>query len=412
MRDLGHNKIMIKGLLYIPHGAGMNRYIFYFFYLLLFELFIGGSGQDVHITGFLTLRMVNYTIAINLGLLYFIQGAKIPRDILLFVVFFTILITIAFLLAVTNGSKSDYVLEDIKPLSYFYIIIFFYFLLPSKFFVERMYYILLLSVKILIVLYLIYILLTDVLGMFDFSWAYSTFISDNFMFRGVGSAFFYKGFIFLPIAAIGFLKDKKYVWFVLSAIAIYCTYTRGLYLLLGLGSILFFLRYKNVNFISVLCLFFIGYAIYEGAKSFELFDQGEEFSEKRSGGDERRLITINQVQSEITFTSFIIGHGFGQSVAERPVHMEMSYLEIFHKQGVLGLLFWIALLVFILIYNKKVRINNKNISDFFVIASILIYIQSLFNPYLNNPIGMGMVLLSFVSCYRLSHENTLCNRTI
>ena len=404
--------IMIRDFLFLPKEERKHRWVVYFLFLLLFELFLGGSGQDIHITGFLTLRMVNYIVAVGLGLMYFVGGGKMAKDFITLVVLFTLLLAFAYAIAVINNSSSENVIEDIKPLSYFYILFFFSYIFRSKFVIQKAYDVLLLSGKLMVVLYIVYILITDILGIFDFSWAYATFISDNFLFRGVGSAFYYKGFVFIPIAAIGFLKDKNYLWFILSVVAVYFTYTRGLYVLLVVGCLFYILRAKGVKLSVLIGILFLSYTLYQGAKYFEIFDIGEDYTEKREGGDELRFETINQVKSEINVVSFFVGHGFGHGVKNRPVHMEMSYLEIFHKQGVIGLVFWGTVLLLILSYNKKVPKGNKGISDFYMISSIMIFIQSFFNPYINNPIGMGMVLVSLVCCYYFAHEITRHNSTI
>lgn len=145
-----------------------------------------------------------------------------------------------------------------------------------------------------------------------------------------------------------------------------------------------------ILFLSFLCILVCSY--------FDLF----EVSEGRESGDELRIQTIYQVIDRITPLSFFIGHGFGNGVPIREVHMEMSYLEIFHKQGIFGLLFWIYFLYSIYRYYKKVDNRYKDIAGAFFIGAILIYVQSLFNPYMNNPIGMSALLLSYFSCRRLS----------
>ena len=197
-----------------------NKYCYYFFCCFLLELFLGGSGQEIHITGFLTLRMINFLVGFFIGLIYLIKSRYIPVFVTSLLFCFIMLASISIAMGILNNVSLEYLFEDIKPLSYFFIIVFLYYMINSSDMASRTYQILLISGKILVTLYLIYILLTDILGIFDFSWAYSTFESDSFLFRGIGSAFYYKGFVFVPIAAIGFLIDRKYMWFLLSAIAV------------------------------------------------------------------------------------------------------------------------------------------------------------------------------------------------
>jgi len=78
--------------------------------------------------------------------------------------------------------------------------------------------------------------------------------------------------------------------------------------------------------------------------------------------------------------------------------MEVSYLEIFHKQGILGLLFWFMLFVVIVQkYLKACRNGVRNIALPFMLSSLLIFILTATNNYMNNPIGMSMLLISIAA---------------
>lgn len=85
--------------------------------------------------------------------------------------------------------------------------------------------------------------------------------------------------------------------------------------------------------------------------------------------------------------------------------MENSILEIFHKQGILGLSFWGLLLWKIYADYKRTPTEYKQTASLFMIGAVCVYVQSLFNPFLINPIGMSFVLLSFVVSNKLSRLN-------
>jgi hypothetical protein len=122
----------------------------------------------------------------------------------------------------------------------------------------------------------------------------------------------------------------------------------------------------------------------------------------RAHSDDARWRQIRQVLREVSFTSLFFGHGFGQGTALRPVHMEISYLEIFHKQGLLGLAFWFHL--FYVIYRKFGESKKDGLSTAFYYSVVFIFIQSATNQYFNNPIGLGMVSLSLVCLDRLASD--------
>ena len=275
--------------------------------------------------------------------------------------------------------------------------------------IRRAFDILLLAGKIMTILYLVYIILTDITGIVSYVAAYQTLETDSFMFRGIGSAIFYKGFIFLPIAAVGFLKEKQYVWLILTSIAIYYTYTRGLYLLLVVGLLAYYLKTHHVDIIKIVAFVLVVFLFYEIAEVMGLFSFDESFKENREESDFIRLLIIQQVFDAVTYWSVIMGHGFGYSIGERTTHMEISYLDIFHKQGLLGIFFWVMLLYVLLYYGKLVSEKYKETADFWVTAALMIYLQSFFNPYINTPMGMSVVLLALVFCYRLSQDEHFTN---
>ena len=82
----------------------------------------------------------------------------------------------------------------------------------------------------------------------------------------------------------------------------------------------------------------------------------------------------------------------------RPIHMELTYLEIFFKQGILGLSFWLFIF-FYCIYNfKKAWKNHVDLNTIlpWIIGVFVIYLQSITNPLLVNSIGMSFVILAML----------------
>ena len=381
-----------------------NKYMRWFCYFVMLELFLMGSGQELHVTGYLTVRMVNFIIAVGISLYCFIRMDDFPKTIFWFIGIFTVLLFFSLFVAISVGSYFEFIIEDIKPLIYFYILLFYYYVSSSEKVIEKAFNILLLSAKIMTVLYLIYMILTDITGIIDYGLAYQTLETDSFLFRGIGSAFFYKGFIFLPIAAVGFFRKKQYVWLILVSIAIYYTYTRGLYLLLFFGLIVYYLRTRHVNIVMMIAFALLLLLVYEFLEVTELFSFDKSFQENREESDYTRVLIIEQVLDAITYWSFFIGHGFGYGIAERSTHMEISYMDILHKQGLFGVAFWLLLMVAVLYYGKTVSDKYKETADFWVTATLMIYLQSCFNPFINTPMGMTVVFMALVFCFRFSQD--------
>jgi hypothetical protein len=114
----------------------------------------------------------------------------------------------------------------------------------------------------------------------------------------------------------------------------------------------------------------------------------------RAESAEVRLFDLRVVEQSATWGSLLVGQGLGASVGER-ARIEVSYLEILHQQGVLGLLFWTALLA--LLTRDYVRASRRGEGGTalpFYLAALFVYIESATNPFLTNPIGMSMVLVS------------------
>ena len=390
---MGENQIVI------------NKYLHYFCYLLMMEVFLMGSGQDIHVTGFLTLRMVNFIVAMFISLRFLILSGEFPKGILMIVIAFTLPLVLSLLTANIVDSDMSLVFDDIKPILYFYMIFFYYYVSSSEKIIQRAFDILLLAAKIMAVLYLIYVLLTDVFHIIPYAVAYQTLDAMNsFMFRGIGSAVYYKGFVFLPIAAVGFFREKKYVWLILTSLAIYFSFTRGLYLLLLFGILCFYFRTRHIDIVKIVTLVLVGLLLYVAAEQFGIFSFEQSFMDNREESDYTRVAIINQVYDAITWWSAIIGHGFGYGIAERSSYMEISYLDIFHKQGIFGLTVWLMLLASVVYLGKSASKKYKETADFWVTAVLMVYLQSFFNPYINNPMGLTVILMGLVFCYRFSQD--------
>lgn len=374
------------------------------FGLLIFgEIFLMGSGQFLLISGGLTLKMFNYALMLTFAAYAVFCYRIIEKDTFLLTGWFTALLLLGTLLSVVNDGWNK-LFTDLSPLFYFYTIIFFdlYFRTFSDIvFIERL---LKISAISLAGLYLIYILLIAV-GFFNFDLVY-LFMEDSsdIMFRGKEGALFYKGFIYLAIGLVFYISRAKMLSWqsLLLMAAIYFTHTRAFVIIVLCACCCYILYWLYIRCYRVP----LKYVIWSISLLLLvlLFSAGwyENFiGEDRQGGDLVRLETIKQVMEQVTPVSFFIGHGFGIGVPIRPIHMEMSYMEIFHKQGIAGLVFWGYLLLRSCLFFFSSSLKQQIQGLPFLLSILVIYIQSLFNPFLNNPIGMGFVLISYVVLKRI-----------
>ena len=383
-----------------------------FFIILFIELFMNGSGQFLAI-GPLTIRMILFSIALVVSFIFLLSGKKINILYGYMIGYFSIVTIWSTLQGLLNGAEIDLIFEDIKPLLYFLII------LPFSVYIDSVEKVILLikiikkTTLVMAFVYLSYIVVMRV-GYIDFLTIYEILKNDSneIMFRGFTNSdpwLFYKGFLYLNIGFIFYFSSKKTKNKIISLMiltAILLTYTRGFIVSLALAFIFLYLinlKEKKSFFILITLsiVVFLATPIY--------FD----FIGERTDSDLIRIIQIEQVINKVNLTSFIFGHGFGKGVPIRPVHMEISYLEILHKQGIIGLIFWIFNLFFIILTYIKIKSNQfRYLSAPFLVGTLFIYIQSFTNPFINNSIGMGFLLITMVTLnvlYKNETTNYYCS---
>lgn len=363
------------------------------FVIILLELFLLGSGQFISISG-ISLRMLFYTSAIMLSTILILQGIKTQRLVFLFLLIYISMLSFSSLLGILNGASISSILENIKPLIFAFMII------PFSLFIinlKRVYLVgklikisgLFMSVSLISLLIFLYF------GYIDFNAMYIILSSDanDFMMNNADiPRIFYKGFLYVCIAFIFYTySNNKYKVLILSLlfISIVLTFTRGFLLALILSFVFIsIIEFKQKKSFYILLTIFIGLAI---LLPFYVNIIGE-----RDVSDSFRILQIKEVFDSITISSFFIGHGYGIGVPIRPNGMEITFLEIFHKQGILGLFLWIGFLFYMIFNYLNIRnLAYKKIFKPFLVSTFFVYFQSLTNPYLNNPIGMSMVLLAF-----------------
>ena len=354
-----------------------------------------GSGRFLEF-GPLTLRMVFFVFAISLSVFIYSYRLKIKSYILWLLYIHLTLLSFSTSVGILNGAELSLIVEDVKPLLYFFMILPFAIFIKSNQSIKLVTNSIKFSSFIMMIIYLMLIAMIY-FGLIDFKTVYHL-ISENsndIMFRGSSSSepqFFYKGFLYLNIGFIFFLlspkKLDKYIALLLL-ISILLTFTRGFLLGLMLAFMYsFMVELKNKKsffyFLIILLLIIIIFPIYMN------------FVGERGGSVRVRMIQIEQVIDSIGVLSLFIGHGFGIGVPIKPVHMEVAYLEIFHKQGLLGLIFWFAIIWMITKQYMTIKYKNHIVKSFFI-GSIFVFMQSLTNPFINNPIGLSMVLISLIS---------------
>ncbi|MBD3842624.1 MAG: hypothetical protein IE909_12210 [Campylobacterales bacterium] len=374
------------------------------FLLFFIEVSLLGSGQILSVNN-ISLRMFIFGLALFYTIFYILLFAKINF------VFFSVVFIVAFylsfffLLGIVNGGELSFIWEDVKPLMYFFLVYFIYINVDTVEKIEKIKVIYIYVSLFMAVTYIGLLVSIKFIGLdFDLIYIFLSGLSDDFIFRGAAEnpQFFYKGFLYLCIGLILiiFYKTKllfKVIFFSLVLYAIYATGTRGFILSLFAVLLVYLLFFSKTNNLK---LTYYAVTVVMLILAFIFMDSIIETFYKE-GSDDKRILQILQVYNLTSLSSFFWGHGFGIGVPVSPVHMEIAFLEIFHKNGLLGLLVWFVLFLYFVVAYFTFNSNQRKIFIPFLLCVVFVYIQSFTNPFLNNPIGISFLMVSFVVAYRL-----------
>jgi hypothetical protein len=196
-------------------------------------------------------------------------------------------------------------------------------------------------------------------------------------------------------------SKKNSLKIIIIFLAIILTLARAyilLIFLLVISSIVFKFLYDKKN--KVLNILFLSFII---VNAIIFIPVALKMLGDKTLSDNIRVDQILQVFEMINPISIFLGHGLGIGVPIRPGHMEIMYLEIFHKQGLLGLVFWFSILAYIILkyYNYNVYCKKKRLQRLidlrpFLFGVLFLYLQSIFNPYLTNSMGMTFLFIALI----------------
>ncbi len=386
------------------------------FLLMFAELCIGGGGHFTAL-GPLSLRMILFSISLVISVVLLLEKKSFSFDITKWMIGFVLTMVIGIAVGLANQNPGRLIYEDVKPLCYFFVLPFFYLTVDQAMMAKAVKVIKVTSLGMAVVFIVLLVLVNS--GVIPFLDFYRiTEKSQELFYRGEAT-FFYKGFLFLGIGTIFYFftdysRLKKYAIPVL-VMAILLSVTRGLFFSLALTFSIYFLAIKSYwkatlgIVLAVLTVVWGSNLILSGSRLFDARKNNKSYHEAnpnllgdRNYSDNGRVIQAREVWQRVSVSSTLIGHGFGAGTPSRPIHMEVSYLEIFHKQGLIGLIFWTAFGGMILINYRQAP--SSPIAHALFYSSLFIFIESLTNQYINNPIGMSMLLLSLVSLYKLKTQ--------
>jgi hypothetical protein len=381
------------------------------FTVTLLDLFIGGGGRLVEI-GPATLRMVLFALSLCCTLYMGLLGRRQDGQVLaLALVALYLMVHIpAFILGTLRGHPLPDMLGEIQPTLYFLAAPFFAMVLSSPAMVRRTASLVVVAGATLAISYLL-VLVGLAIGVIDFAPLYTAMsTSGEFFFRGE-SFFFYKGFLYLGIAIIFLVAVRGKHWrslLILIAGALILTLTRGFVLSTSVALLLLLAatgRWRSIAYAAIP----IGAAAILVFVQLPSLDEG--FLDQRDISNSQRLDDVSYIVENATVGTILMGEGFGSLINER-LNIENSFLWAFWKLGLIGVAFWTLPLAMSVYYYVRVPKDESShrLALGFLFGTVLVYVQTQTNPYLNNPIGLSFVLLSVFSLRTLSRQRFVKTR--
>ena len=371
--------------------------------LLTFEILLGGGGRLLEI-GPVTARMLLFAIAIMIAFAVIALRGTLPGGRLTLVLLsaFLLVQSAGVVIGLSRGNPMSSVWADLQPLMYFLLAPFVALSLEDRRNVEATRSLVLIAGVTLALAYL-GVLVLLVSGRIDFSWLYEMLdATGEFMFRGE-SFFFYKGFVYLGVCIVFLIAmPGRFVvpLLVVTGIALVLTLTRGFILSTAVAvlMLLYVLRMR----VAALLLTLAGASALVVA-FVSLYSGVEGFMEQRSISNAVRLEDMSFIFGNVGPMTIMFGNGFGTPVLER-LNIENVYLWVLWKTGVIGLAFWLApLLACFIMFRRIPRLSTEfRLGCALLFSVVLIYVQSAMNPYLNNPIGLMMVMIALFGLRELS----------
>lgn len=368
------------------------------------ELFLGGGGRLLEF-GPVTFRMILFALCffVSIGLLVH----RVYDDGAVFLALglataYMLIHGLGFLHGIIKGADMPDLINDAQPSLYWLLAPFFAISLSSVAMVRYTSKLVCTAGVLLAVIYLM-IVFGLFVGLLDFNHIYDRFDPTGEIFFRGEKFFFYKGFLYLAISSVFLILAKSRLSgfaFILVIVALTLTLTRG-FVVSAAAAIIFMLfglrRWRSLAVATVLaCIAAFFVWVY-------LPDMTTGFSDQREMSNNIRLDDLYFISQNATPATLLVGEGFGSYINER-LNIENSFLWIWWKLGLIGLIFWLSPLLMAVHYYRRMEESDPDhyLACALFYSIFLVYIQTASNPFLNNPIGLSFVLIALFSLRTLA----------
>jgi len=379
------------------------------FIVMLLELFIGGGGRLIQF-GPLTLRMVLFgTCLIVFGFAVYLRLRRLDGQRLAFglLLFYLIVHIFGLIVGTVNAADPADMFPEFQHSLYWLEAPFFAMVLQSPIMVQRASVIVRVAGVILALAYFMVLALLAVGKVSILEILPLLHDSGEVIVRG-DNFLFYKGFLYLGISVVFFIGLRGrfstffagFVW-----VALVLTLTRG-FLLSTSVAVLLMLAAQGRRLAATIALVMIMFAAFV-IVIYVPSQKDASYSAQRSESTDQRTRDLLTIVDNMTPESFLIGEGYGALENDRQ-DIENSFLWAQWKLGVMGPVFWLTPLLLCGYYYLKIPNRRKHrAATAFFFGTVLVYIETLTNPFLNNPIGLSYVLVAIFSLRTLCKQSRL-----
>ena len=386
-------------------GSGINLIAFgrVLLVLSILEVSLGGGGR-LFDTGSVSPRMVLFGLGLAYTAAALLYREKIPREFVFMTVLFVGLSSVSALIPVLQNQPTMAALRDFKPLAYFFMLPFFAITIRNMSDVVLVGRLLKFSALLLAALYLgvmAYWKSGGMTVMQMYEWLNPAHTAEaEFLFRG-DTTFFFKALLYVAVGLFFFVVGKNRNWHgvaLMLLLAIAFTMTRGMWLavFMVLAAWAFFCtadRLKGMVLAAGLLLAGVAGVVLIS----ETLPSAVQSNAIRLNDLNAIAIAIPEAKSEVNAMTLLFGHGFGTGFLGREI-IEITYVNVFIKQGLIGIVFWLLPAVYLAWQLRLIRdVALRSLAMPYVMAAALVYVVSLTNPFLTNPIGMAVVLIAIVA---------------
>lgn len=374
------------------------------FSLSLFELFVGGGGRLLEV-GPITVRMVLFGLCLLASVVIAVLRPRPDDGLVLALGLVTAYLVVhlsAFWIGALRGHELRIARTEMQQSLYWLAAPFLALVLNSRRMVLRAAALVRIAGITLALAYIAFVA-GLALGLIGFGTLHAILSeSEEFAFRSE-SYFFYKGFLYLGIAIIFFLALRgraSALWLTLLVLALAMTLTRGFVLSTGFAAIMMLVAQRRWRPLALAMLA-------AGAVAFFIWgylpSQEEALSANRDESNSQRVADFRYIVEHIRIGTLLHGEGLGALINGR-ANIENTFLWATWRLGFPGVVFWLTPLA--LCTGYFLRVHRRSV-DFplacaFYFSTILIYVQTMANPYLNNPIGLSFVIVAIFSLRTLS----------